>query len=93
MTTESNIEPKTNIIRRFPLISFFVLSYLFFLIAILIIWAIVSLTPVSETFMGLLIAFGSWTPNLAAVIITSLTKGKSEVKILFMKWLKKPVNM
>jgi membrane protease YdiL (CAAX protease family) len=92
MTTESNLEPKSNLLRRFPLVSFFVLSYLFFLIAILIIGAVVSLTSVSVIFMGLLIAFASWTPNLAAVVVTAVTKGKTEAKRLFTGWLKRPVN-
>ena len=38
--------------------------------------------------MGLLIAFASWTPNLAAVVLTGVTGGKTEVKSLFAGWLK-----
>jgi len=86
MTNESSLGPKRNILIKYPLASFFVLSYLFFLIAILIIGAIVSLTPVSDIFMGFLIAFAAWTPNLASVVITGVTGGKTEVKCLFAGW-------
>jgi uncharacterized protein len=92
VSTQSNREPKRNMLRKHPLASFFVLSYLFFLIALLIIGAIVSLTSVSDIFMGLLIAVGSWTPNLAAVIVTGATGGKTEIKKLFAGWLKWRVN-
>jgi uncharacterized protein len=88
MTTESKQKQKQNVFVRHPLGSFFVLSYLFFLIAILIIWAVTSLVSVSDFGMGLLIAFGSWTPNLAAVIITGLTGGKREIRTLFAGWMK-----
>ena len=54
MTIESNHEPKRNLLDRYPLASFFVLAYLFFLTAILIIGAVVSLTSVSAILMGLL---------------------------------------
>lgn len=93
MTTTSNHEPKRNLLRRYPLGSFFVLSYLFFLIAIMIIGAVVSLTSVSDFSMGLLIAFASWTPNLAAVVVSGVTGGKTAVKRLFAGWLKWRVNL
>ena len=80
MTTESYLEPKNNLLRKYPLVSFFVLCYIFFLITILIIGAVVSLTSVSDIVMGLLIACASWTPNLAAVVVTSVTGGKARGK-------------
>jgi membrane protease YdiL (CAAX protease family) len=92
MTTDPNHELKKNLLQRYPLGSFFVLSYLFFLIAILIIGAIVSLTSVSDIFMGLLIAFASWTPNLAAIVVVGVKGGKTEIKHLFAGWLRWPVN-
>jgi len=92
VTTKSTLEPKKNLLRRFPLASFFVLSYLFFLIAIMIIGAVVSLTSVSDIFMGLLIALAAWTPNLAAIVVTGITEGRSEIKDLFAGWLKWRVN-
>ncbi len=92
MTTESYLEPKNNLLRKYPLVSFFVLCYIFFLITILIIGAVVSLTSVSDIVMGLLIACASWTPNLAAVVVTSVAGGKARVKRLFAGWLKWRVN-
>jgi len=92
LTTETKREPKRNILIKYPLASFFVLSYLFFLVAIMIIGAVVSLISVSNIFMGFLIAFASWTPNLAAVVITGVTGGKTEVKRLFAGWQQWRVN-
>jgi uncharacterized protein len=92
MTIKSIHEPKRNLLRKYPLGSFFVLSYLFFLIALLIIAAIISLTSVSDIIMGFLIAFGAWTPNLAAIVITGVTGGQTEVRRLFAGWLKWRVN-
>ena len=92
MTTETNLEPKENLLSRYPLGSFFVLSYLFFLIAIMIIGATVSLTTISDLVMGLLIAFAAWTPNLAAVVVTGFTEGKTGIKSLFAGWMKWRVN-
>ena len=86
MNTETNRQTKGKLFRRYPLASFFVLSYLFFIVAILIIWAVVSLTAVSAFVMGLLVAFGSWAPNAAAVLVTGLTEGKAGVKRLFAGW-------
>ena len=88
MTTESIRGSGKNLLKRYPLISFFVLSYLLFLIAIMIIGAVVGLTTVSDFLMGLLIAFASWTPNLAAVVVTRVTEGKPGVKRLFSAWLR-----
>jgi membrane protease YdiL (CAAX protease family) len=62
------------------------------MIAIMIIGAIVSLKSVSDIAMGLLIAFASWTPNLAAIVVTGVTKGKSGIKRLFSGWFKWRVN-
>ena len=88
MNTESNQKPERNLLRTHPLVSFFILSYLFFLIALLIIGAVVSLTSVSDIVMGLLIALASWTPNLAAVVVAGVTGGKPEVQRLFAGWLR-----
>jgi len=92
MTADSNLEPKRNLLKRYPLISFFVLSYLFFMITIMIIGAVVTLTSVSDIIMGLLIAIASWTPNLAAVVITGVTGSKTEIRNLFASWWKWQVN-
>ncbi len=92
MTTLADGGPKGNLLQRRPLVSFFVLAYLFFLITILIIGAVVSLTSVSDVLMGLLIAIASWTPNLAALVVTRVTGGKQGVKRLFSGWLKWRVN-
>ena len=92
MTTESNLEPKKNLLKKYPLGSFFILSYLFFLIAIMIIGAVVSLASVSDIAMGLLIALAAWTPNLAAVVVTGVTRGKTGIKSLFAGWLKWRAN-
>lgn len=92
MNTESNQKPESNWLRTHPLVSFFILSYLFFLIAILIIGAVVSLTSVSDIVMGLLIALASWTPNLAAVVVAGVTGGRTAVKRLFAGWLRWRVN-
>ena len=92
MTIQTNHQPKENLLRRYPLGSFFVLSYLFFLIAIMIIGATVSLTTVSDIVMGLLIALAAWTPNMAAVVVTGVTEGKTGIKSLFAGWLKWRIN-
>ena len=92
MTTESNHKSKKNLLRKYPLGSFFVLSYLFFLIAIMIIGAIVSLTTVSDFAMALLIAFAAWTPNIAAIVVSGVAGGKTEIRLLFAGWLKWRVN-
>ncbi len=92
MTTLADGGPKGNLLQRRPLVSFFVLAYLFFLITILIIGAVVSLTSVSDVLMGLLIAIASWTPNLGALVVTRVTGGKQGVKRLFSGWLKWRVN-
>jgi uncharacterized protein len=93
MTTESNLKKDRNLVRRHPLASFFVLSYLFFVVAILIIGAVVSLTTVSAIAMGLLIAFASWTPNVAAVVVAGVTGGRASIRRLFAGWLKWRVNL
>lgn len=79
---------RSKLIRRYPLLSFFVLSYLFFVVAILIIGAVVSLTAVSALAMGFLIAFASWTPNAAAFVVTGITEGREGVRRLFAGWLR-----
>lgn len=93
MTVESNRSTERNLVRRHPLASFFLLSYLFFLITILIIGAIVSLTAVSTILMGFLVAFASWTPNAAAVVVAGVTGGKTSIRRLFAGWLKWRVNI
>jgi CAAX protease family protein len=93
MTAESAKGCKRNLLQRYPLVSFFVLSYLLFLIAILIIGAIVSLTPLPDIWMGLLIAVAAWTPNAAAVIVIGVTEGKAQIKDLFagcLQWRIRP---
>ena len=92
MTTESYFEPKKNILRKNPLVSFFLLSYLFFIIALLIISVIISLTTVSNFFMSFLIAFAAWSPNLAAIIMAFIMEGKKEVKRVFSGWLNWKIN-
>ena len=92
MSIKSISKTKRNLLRRYPLTSFFVLSYLFFLIAIILIGAVISLTNVPAIIMGLLIAVSSWTPNLAAVVVTGVTKDKSAVKRLFAGWLQWRIN-
>ncbi|MBI9045309.1 MAG: CPBP family intramembrane metalloprotease [Anaerolineaceae bacterium] len=91
--TTNNKTLKTNLLVRYPLISFFALSYILFIFALMIIGIIISLTTISPFVMSLLIAFGSWTPNLAAIIITGINGGKAEVKKLFAGWLKWRVNL
>lgn len=92
MSVESLRPVKGNLLRRYPLVSFFVLSYVFFFVVILIIGAIVSLITVSTFVMGLLIACASWTPNAAAVVVSGVVGGKPQVKRLFNGWLKWRVN-
>ena len=79
-------------LKQHPLGSFFVLAYLFFLMTILVIGAVVSFTSVSDFVMGLLIALASWTPNLAAIIVTKITEGRAGINSLFAGWLKWRVN-
>ena len=92
MTTKFTHQSKTNLLKRYPLVSFFILSYLFFLIAILFIGIFVSRTAVSDITIGLLIAFASWTPNLAAVVVSGVTEGREKIRRLFTGWFKWRVN-
>ena len=88
MKSESSPLKSGKPLRSYPLTSFFVMSYLFFLIAILVIGAIVSVTEVSTFAMGLLIAGAAWTPNVAALVVDRITKGKGSAKRLFSIWLR-----
>ena len=92
MRSESESLRSKNLLNRYPLTSFFIMSYLFFLVALLAIGAIVNLTKVSNFAMGLLIAIAAWTPNVAAMVVDRVTNGKGSAKRLFSLWLRWGTN-
>ena len=92
MRAELADKKQRNMLRKFPLASFFILSYLFFLAAILLIGAIVSMASVSAIAMGMLIALASWTPNFSALVVIGITEGRVGVRQLFAGWTRWRVN-
>lgn len=66
------MQPRSSIIARYPLVTYFVLAYA-------ISWALVLLVPVSLAF-ALLALFG---PTAAALIVLWLTEGKAGIAALF----------
>jgi len=76
-----------------PLGAFFVLSYVLFFIALLVIGGLLSaLGGVSDIAMGLMVAIAAWTPNLGAVMVVSVLEGRDGVRRLFSGWRRWRVN-
>ena len=88
----NSIERKSNkfIVRR-PLLAYFVLSYTFFwgfLALIIAILSILRLQPdaLPTWAMSIIVIFGSWMPNLAAVTVTGVLSGREGVRQLLGKF-------
>lgn len=82
--------PKNFIARR-PLLSYFVLSYAFFWLALILFIAIVTasgikLDAVPSWAMPLIQITGSWMPTVAALIVTGMAEGRSGIKKLLLKF-------
>lgn len=86
MTTQTQSEKK--LLKRYPLLAFFVLAYLFFFVMLMLIGGLLKLVSVSPTVMSILIAIASWTPNLAAVVLVLVNDGWDRVRSLAAGWLK-----
>jgi hypothetical protein len=86
-------EPKTNILTRRPLGSFFVLSILLFLPLFAV--AGIAFTLEAPAWLQYFTqALSSWSPNLAGVIVTAAIGGSAGVRKLlsgFLKWRARPV--
>lgn len=86
-------EHKANILARRPLVTFFVLSILLFVP--LFVAAGVAFTLKAPGWLQYLTqALSSWSPNLAAIIVTGAISGNEGIRKLlggFLKWRVKPV--
>lgn len=93
MSSQNNFAPsKQNWLVRQPLVSFFVLSYLFFWLLLIFFIAFVTgilhLSPavIPAWAMVIISILGSWMPNLAATLVTRANEGREGVKTLFKKF-------
>ena len=86
MTTQTQSE--NNLLKRYPLLVFFVLAYLFFILALILIGGLLKMVSVSPTMMSILVTLASWTPNLAAVLLVVVNGGWDMVRSLAAGWLK-----
>lgn len=77
-----------NLVKKFPLLAFFISDYLFFFLAILSIGGITRVVSISPAFLNTLVIFAAWTPNLAALFVTGVNNGKEGIKNLFAGWFK-----
>jgi len=84
---------KSNLIEKHPLILFFVFAYFFFFVSLLLIGLIRRFVHIPDTVMQLFVAFASWTPNLAAILIVWKSKGKNGVIALLNGWKKWRVSI
>lgn len=82
-----------NLVKRYPLAVFFVLAYGLFLLSLLAIGGIVSVGSVSPEGMGVLIAVGSWTPTVAALIVVWVNGGPTGMQHLLAGWLRWRVHL
>ena len=88
----SSEEVEKSFIARKPLWAYFVFSYVFFwlfLALFVVVLNIFHLKPDATPpwLMPLVTIFGSWTPTLAAVIVTSTTEGRAGIGRLFRKFI------
>lgn len=90
-----NPEPisKSNLIEKHPLILFFVFAYFFFFVSLLLIGLIRRFVHIPEPLMQVFVAFASWTPNLAAILIVWKSKGRKGVIALLTGWKKWRVSI
>jgi uncharacterized protein len=78
----------TNFLARRPLLSFFVLTYAFFWLMLILFGIITGLLRVNTNtlpvwLMPLLTIIGSWMASLSAAIVTGVTEGRGAVRKLF----------
>jgi len=78
MNRSTQTQPGKNLLKRYPILAFFILAYLFFFVALMFIGGFLKLVSVSPTVMSVLIALASWTPNLAAVVVMLVNGGSNE---------------
>ena len=74
-----------------PLLAYFVLSYAFFWLALILFIAVVTacglkMDAVPSWAMPLIQIIGSWMPTLAALIVTGLTEGRDGIKKLLLRF-------
>jgi CAAX protease family protein len=88
MTMNPKPISKSNLIEKHPLILFFVFAYFFFFVSLLLIGLIRRFVHIPDTLMQVFVAFASWTPNLAAILIVWKSKGRKGVIALLIGWKK-----
>ena len=93
MDTNAASRIEKNLIKTYPLLAFFILAYLFFFLALLIIGGITRVVSISPTFLNTLVVFAAWTPNLAALFVTGVNNGKEGIQNLLAGWFKWRVKM
>jgi membrane protease YdiL (CAAX protease family) len=77
-----------NLVRKYALLVFFVLAYVFFFVTLMVIGLFVFTVGISPFVLSWLIAIGSWTPNLAAFVVLWINKKPGEIRKLAAGWLK-----
>lgn len=77
-----------NFVKKYPLLVFFVLAYVFFTISLLIAGVFVFTFSISQFALEWFVALGSWTPNLAAAIVLWLIDEPGGIRKLASGWLK-----
>ena len=92
MDTNATSRAEKNLVKKYPLLGFFILAYFFFFLALLIIGGITRVVSISPTFLNTLVVFAAWTPNLAALFVTGANSGKEGIKNLIAGWSKWRVN-
>ncbi len=76
-----------NLIKKYPLVAFFVLAYVFFFLVLMVIGGIFTLVSISPFVLDWLTAIASWTPNVAAVLVVGIISGRSAQRKLISGWL------
>jgi membrane protease YdiL (CAAX protease family) len=93
MTMNPKLIGKSNLIEKHPLILFFVFAYFLFFVSLLLIGLIRRFVHIPDTLMQVFVAFASWTPNLAAILIVWKSKGRKGVIALLTGWKKWRVSI
>lgn len=76
------------LVKRHPLPMFFVLAYLFFLISLVVTGVLVFQFAITPFVLDWCAVVGSWTPNLAALVVLWLTKAPGGMRGVAAGWLK-----
>lgn len=90
-TMNSTERKSNNFIVRWPLLAYFMLSYLFFwgfLVLVIVILGLLRLQPdaLPAWAMPIIVILGSWMPNLAAVTVTGVLSGREGIRQLLGKF-------